>query len=733
MKMFDWFFNFFRSKKPKAKYNLLIVRSEDCPTIEIAGNQSKLYFDKKKSSVNISKYVNPEDDTDFRPIPEKFILSPIPGSEKAWYIKIKYVSDKTRIGTCCFYLAKRDAKKGKQGDKKKAWVIKSLIDKSTVRDILACEPGQQEEERLATESEINQLDKLAESAPSETTAAKELNQSADNPAETPGVKSDAARNQTKKSETAEQTEASAADLPVEQGEEHEPQTGSTGEDKNETSVQMNESHDPQNTELTDLKAEISELRDELINQLKAMGMNNTPDESTVAELLAELKTRIGKLNEQAESDKATARQQAEQQAEEIKTLITAKNEKDKEIGRLKNEASDTERRSRKVAEDFEAVKGEYERQLADKNSEIERLKACDAAQLDAQNKSLEIELADLNQQLDDAKDKIIKKDSTIQEKSDKLQEVSEKRDELNTRLTRLTGERDKLSKDLEKTQAELEKAVADYGKAEAELKENKTLLESTRENFSKARHEISALNSTVGAREHQIKKLETDIAQLGAERESLTAVIGSDIKSLEQVYTDAVARLSAAVAGDFLSECNADTETDTIESMCGKIRRGVEKVAKDVTELCRQNFGSASELAQGYDAIIADNISCHAFTEIARWWAYSRLPFIADKSRDEGRSVSIKAINAAYAALERLLALAGYQYQLPALFVENLNEGDYDDQTGKAQLNLDYQYPNVRTHAENIDRSDRANTVLDIVQLGYYKNGQLERKTSVIR
>ncbi len=47
-------------------------------------------------------------------------------------------------------------------------------------------------------------------------------------------------------------------------------------------------------------------------------------------------------------------------------------------------------------------------------------------------------------------------------------------------------------------------------------------------------------------------------------------------------------------------------------------------------------------------------------------------------------------------------------------------------------MNLDYQIPNVRAHVENIDRDDRENVILDIVQLGYYKDNELIKKTSVI-
>ena len=82
--------------------------------------------------------------------------------------------------------------------------------------------------------------------------------------------------------------------------------------------------------------------------------------------------------------------------------------------------------------------------------------------------------------------------------------------------------------------------------------------------------------------------------------------------------------------------------------------------------------------------------------------------------------------------MAQLLSLAGYRYQVPILFVQNLKEGEFDNLTGREQLNLDYQVPNVRSHVEKIDREDSENVILDIVSLGYYEGEKLLKKTSVI-
>ncbi len=287
-------------------------------------------------------------------------------------------------------------------------------------------------------------------------------------------------------------------------------------------------------------------------------------------------------------------------------------------------------------------------------------------------------------------------------------------------------------KELEKLNSERETLINDLNAVNEEFRTVKSQYEDFRKLLQKTKEEKDSLVGDIKLLEEENLRLSDEKSAETERVKCLSALLESDIDAQAAVYQSAAGDLEKAVEKVFLKECNEDEEMATVEGMCAKIRKGVRFIASEIAELRKDHFNSTAELDKAYRKIISDNIEDPALMEIARWWAYSRLAFVLDRSREEGRTVELDAIEKAYGALSRLLSLAGYRYQIPVLFTQKFKEGEFENLTGREQLNLDYQVPNVRNHVKNIDRGDAENIVLDIVRLGYYEGDKLLKKTSVI-
>lgn len=532
------------------------------------------------------------------------------------------------------------------------------------------------------------------------------------------------------------------------------------------------------SEYADIQKRVEDLRLFLVNELRKMGISNE------ALLGATDKILLDKLQEQIEK----IRRKVSTQGDDIKNLKKDKDQykEDLRLEKIKREALQEAEKKAKDAnnnqtlslqddiKNKENIISEKENLIAGKETEIKRLNEelnklkdeknklkAEKSEVEdklSQNSELEEKLANsevgqLLQSIDDLENKIKQKDSEIetlnqkdsenalkleeQEKTakkkdgeindlkGKLSQSEKDKDELNIQLSNTkedlkirTKEIEKLSKQLTETDSALKKAKSDLEIAEGDLNASLKEIETLSENNKKLENEKFQLSED--------KKAEIE------EKHKLSSILKDDISSLLTTYKNAADNLIKSLDSVFLKECNEDEEIDTVESMCAKICDGAKYVASEIEDLKEEQFNSTVDLKKAYKEIIADNIESSSFTEIARWWAYSRLPFVLDTSREDGRSVELSVIEDAYAALEQLLALAGYRYQLPILFVQNLNEGEFENLTGREQLNLGYQVPNATSHVEKIDRDDCKNVILDIVKLGYYEGNQLVKKTSVI-
>ena len=118
---------------------------------------------------------------------------------------------------------------------------------------------------------------------------------------------------------------------------------------------------------------------------------------------------------------------------------------------------------------------------------------------------------------------------------------------------------------------------------------------------------------------------------------------------------------------------------------------------------------------------------------VCRYYAYSRLPFMTDTSREYGITFNRKNMSELYNAVESLYVQFGININIPDLFVAGFEEGNFENLTGQTYGDLDNLCQNSRNHFDNIDSNVKpSNVIVDVINVGYAVDGEVKRITSVL-
>lgn len=117
---------------------------------------------------------------------------------------------------------------------------------------------------------------------------------------------------------------------------------------------------------------------------------------------------------------------------------------------------------------------------------------------------------------------------------------------------------------------------------------------------------------------------------------------------------------------------------------------------------------------------------------LSRYYAYSCLPFMTDRSREYGMRIDHELMMKAFNALCHFVNQYGLQLIVPNLFADRIDDGEYQDCTGEKYGDLENMCPGVANYVLEISNSDKQHYITDLVQVGYKKGEEIKVKAKVI-
>lgn len=306
----------------------------------------------------------------------------------------------------------------------------------------------------------------------------------------------------------------------------------------------------------------------------------------------------------------------------------------------------------------------------------------------------------------------------------------------------------------------IQKLVNSLLKSSEEMKDNETLIADELEEKISMRN-----NSYVSTGQNSIINLLNEYNELVIANEEQ---LNTEIREKSEHITYLESKVESKQ-----EEVNVLTQKNTIlmvesEYMMEKLRNGAEKIidsCKTILHPCSDNDESQcvdiedrlfADLLHSINRIKALQISNESIpinsrkaiqniliqelsvenspiNTVCRYYAYSRLPFMTDTSREYGITFNRKNMAELFNAVETLYVQFGINLNIPDLFVTGFKEGNFENLTGHTYGDLDNLCQNSRNHFDNIDSKIKpSNVIVDVINVGYTVDGIIGRITSVL-
>lgn len=243
-----------------------------------------------------------------------------------------------------------------------------------------------------------------------------------------------------------------------------------------------------------------------------------------------------------------------------------------------------------------------------------------------------------------------------------------------------------------------------------------------REQITSKDKKIEQLNDEIANKKETISSLENDNKDLMSESDKL----------IENLHVRAEKILESWRT--ILNPCSDDEEAQCVDiegRLFSDLNSSVTKLKSFYVEkdtIPADTRKAIQDLLVG--EISADNSPVNT---VCRYYAYSQLPFMTDTAREYGITFNRKNMAELFTAIENLYVQFGINLNIPSLFVMGIEEGEFENVTGKMYGDLDNLCQNSRNHFDNIDSATKpTNVIVDVVNVGYTVDGKVGRITSVL-
>lgn len=320
--------------------------------------------------------------------------------------------------------------------------------------------------------------------------------------------------------------------------------------------------------------------------------------------------------------------------------------------------------------------------------------------------------------------------------ANKLQEIlpNQPLDSLHKLVNQLLDKAESYMEDYEDVTDKLEESLAsrDSGFVSNNQKANELLsllINSVKDKESALTKTIKDKDNTIEDLDTKIKGNITQISNLESEKKTLMSPSAQLISALHEkaaTVRDAIKTILIPCSDADEAQC-----IDIEDRLFNSLKQFLEQVRSFNVDENTTPFETRKQVQQLLvDGITQENSSINT---ICRYFAYSRLPFMTDTSREYGITFKRRNMVELFNAIAGMYTMLGISFEIPSLFVMGIDEGDFENMTGQAYGDLDNLCQNSRNHFDNIDSNVKpANVIVDIVNVGYSIDGQNIRKPSVL-
>lgn len=230
------------------------------------------------------------------------------------------------------------------------------------------------------------------------------------------------------------------------------------------------------------------------------------------------------------------------------------------------------------------------------------------------------------------------------------------------------------------------------------------------------------LSDRINEKDHEISDLKEKNERILSESKQMQNTLHEGAKQIQDSWRT------------ILTACS-----DSDEDQCLELEnRLMQNLQNTVNQLCAFSIGENTEpqdarlqIQKKLEEVLTSPGS--PFNTIGCYYAYSRLPFMTDTSREYGISFIRKNIQNLYKSIATLYTRFGISLHIPDLFVAGVSEGEFENVTGRSHSELDNLCANARNHVDKIDSQSRPSDILvDVITIGYTIDGKEVRKSQVI-
>lgn len=425
----------------------------------------------------------------------------------------------------------------------------------------------------------------------------------------------------------------------------------------------------------------------------------------------------------AESEKETAIQNenaikssfAEVQRQKTEAEDRAKQIESSDAGQLVQKVANLEKKSERQVGEIKTLK-------ADKIKADE-----DIARLTDDKKKLENQLEDSKKENVDFENKHKEDIATLEQKHQ--EEITKLRNENSDMLNKMKGEHEAAVLKLKEKHKEEEDALKKQNEEEKER-----LVSDHKEEINKIeaahKEESSKMQTDFKNKED---KLNGEIKSKNESIQSLRDKMKSECESLRRTTEEAANDLFETLkANDVMNACG-DDYIDKVEEKNQELLVGAKKLKTKICELPTTETPSewTKQLSKVVCELFEDNSSI--ICKLLKYYAMSNVPCMIDNKREEGVCFIRKNISKAYSSLTILLSQCDITPIIPAIFVENIHESEYEVEGSFNDIES-FCPGSINEHIEHIERDSDGldGIIVGVTKVGFKSADGKLVKTQVI-